>query len=310
MRQLKNLSITLAIWGGLTLLLVTQLAKAQVWLPIRGGINFGISGMALLQHQENSLTFLVVHDNKKAEEVRLATVTINNQPQPQYSPWKWSTNEELPIDLESLTTVPGQQELTFIALASSGKAYHFKVNTATKQVSLLKIFDLPATNKNSNFEGFSVQAIDGNLLAVWGHRGADQDPGVIYWGLLDLNRYEITQQGSHQLRVPWPVSSVRHISDLRVDQAGVLYISAATDPGDDGPFTSAVYIAGVFSVEGKQIAFRQNPNLVTLYHLENHKVEAIELVPGAGGGIFLGTDDENRGSSIFIRKDAFHLNLT
>lgn len=258
--------------------------------------------MALLEHQENSLAFLVVHDNKKAGETRLATVTIDKQTQPQYFPWQWSNNEELAIDLESITTVPGQKEPTFIALASSGRAYHFRANAAIKEVSLIKIFDLPPTSKNSNFEGFSLQEIDGNLLAVWGHRGEDQDPGIIYWGLLDLNKYEITQQGSHQLRVPWPVGPVRHISDLRVDQAGVLYLSAATDPGDDGPFTSAVYIAGVFSVQGKQISFRQNPNLVTLYHLDNHKVEAIELVPGAAGGVFLGTDDENKGSSIFSGK--------
>ncbi|MGQ4648867.1 hypothetical protein [Lyngbya aestuarii] len=102
----------------------------------------------------------------------------------------------------------------------------------------------------------------------------------------------------------WPVGPVRHISDLRVDQAEVLYLSAATDLGDDGLFTSAVYIAGVFSVQGKQISFRQNPNLVTVYHLDNHKIEAIELVPEAAGGVFLGTDDENKGSSIFSGKDS------
>ena len=80
---------------------------------------------------------------------------------------------------------------------------------------------------------------------------------------------------------------------------GFYYISAASDTGDDGPFQSAVYIAGKFNQQGNQIAFQQDSALFPLYRLDYHKVEAIELIPGGAGGIFLGTDDENMGSSIF-----------
>ncbi len=67
--------------------------------------------------------------------------------------------------------------------------------------------------------------------------------------------------------------NVRHVSDLKVDPAGVLFIAAATDPGDDGPFQSAVYVAGVFDVDDTGVALRQNSQLVSLSRFDAHKVE-------------------------------------
>ena len=93
--------------------------------------------------------------------------------------------------------------------------------------------------------------------------------------------------------------SLLHISDLKVDPTGVLFISSAKDPGNDGSFESAVYIADVFNSDRNQIRFRQNSELVPLYRFDEHKIEAIELVPGQTGGVIFGTDDENRGSSIY-----------
>jgi hypothetical protein len=145
-----------------------------------------------------------------------------------------------------------------------------------------------------------LQKINGQLLAVWAHRGEDKQPAIVYWGRLDLNTYQITQIGSARLEVPWPVSAVRHISDLKVDPTGILFITSATDNGDDGPFESAVYVAGAFEIRDQQITFRQNSQLVPLYRFKYHKFEAIELVPGQTGGVIVGSDDENMGSSVYL----------
>lgn len=301
MPQFKTLTLTLAMWGYFISSPLVQPTKAQEWLPVRGGINFGISGMAVLPEQDNLPSFLIVHDNKKKDEGRLAIVTIDNQGQTQYLPLEWLTKVESPIDLESVTTVPGQKS-SFMASTSFGQVYHFWLDAANNQVSIIKVFSLPNITEGINVEGFALQEINGKLLAVWAHRGQNQEPAVIYWGLLDLNKYEIIPQGSAKLTVPWPIGEVRHISDLKIDSAGAVYITSATDNGDDGPFISAVYVAGVFSFQSNQFTLKVNRDLVPLYRLGFHKVEAIELVSGATGGVFLGTDDENMGSSLWVER--------
>ncbi|WP_449419939.1 hypothetical protein [Phormidium nigroviride] len=278
------------------LLLIPQLAIAQMWRPVRGDILFNISGIALVNQQKETSSFLIVHDNKGKNQARLAIVTITGKEQAQYSPIDWPTNAELPSDLEGLTAVPGTS--SFMALASAGKVYHIQLTGDNKTVSVLKVFDLPNIPRGSNFESFALQNIDGQLLAIWAHRGQGAESAVIYWGTLNLATYQITQQGSAKLTVPFPTGNVRHISDLKIDAAGVVFVSAATDNGDDGPFDSAVYVAGSFSDRDRLFQFRQS--LTPLYHLPDHKIEGIELVPGASGGVVLGTDDENMGGSVFM----------
>ncbi len=282
------------------LLIISGQVWAQNWRPVRGGIPFGISGMALLEQQNNSLDFLIVHDNKQKNQGRLAIISIKGKNQPEYFPLKWPNNTELPIDLEALTFIPGKINSFFIALSSSGQAYYIKLERSKNTISLIKELDLPNIPQTSNFEAFALQNIEGKLVAVWGHRGEGEQPATIYWGLLDLSRYKITPIGDASLKVPFPSGNVRHISDLKVDPAGIVYITSASDPGDDGPFQSAVYVAGYIGSSGNKIAWRPNLRLVPLYRFDYHKVEAIELVPGAEGGVFVGTDDENLGSYVYI----------
>lgn len=298
MRQFPTFLITLAAW--VTFSLVPQPVLSQQWRPVRGGIAFGISGMVLLSQQSDSNSFLVVHDNKHKNQGRLAIITIKGEESPQYFPLKWPSNTPLPVDLESLTTVPGTSEPTFMAATSAGKVYHFRLNASKQSISILKVFDLPNIAKGSNFEGFAVQKIDEQLMGIWAHRGQDNDPAVLTWGRVDLNTYQITSISSVQLKVPFPVSAVRHISDLKVDSVGVLFISSATDNGDDGPFESAIYVAGAFGIREQQIIFRQNSQLVPLYRFKYHKIEAIDLVPGQNGGLVVGSDDENMGGAVYL----------
>ena len=298
MRIFSKLLITLA--AGAAFSLVPQSVLSQQWRPVRGGIQFGISGMSLLNQQNGSAAFLIVHDNKQDDLGRLAIITIKGEESPQYLPVKWPSGTPLAIDLESLTAVPGTSEPTFMAATSAGKVYHLRLDTSKQTISILKVFDLPKSPQGSNFEGFAVQKIDGQLLAVWAHRGENDDPAVLYWGRLNPNTYQITQIGSSKLKVPFPISAVRYISDLKVDSAGVFFISSATDNGNDGPFESAVYVAGSFDIREQKIAFRQNSQLVPLYRFKYHKVEAIELVPGRSGGLIVGSDDENMGGSVYL----------
>jgi hypothetical protein len=285
------------------LLLNSQKVAAAQWRPVKGGINFGISGMALIERKDNALDFLIVHDNKGKDEERLAIVSVKGKHQPEYVPLNSAKNLQelyLALDLEALTAVPTAPS-SFMALSSKGKVYYFRLGERKEESFLIRQFDLPNLPNKPNFEGFAVQEMNGKLLAAWAERGEGKKPGIIYWGTLDLPNYKITLNGSKSLTVPWPNSpDLRHVSDLKIDRSGIVYISSATDPGNDGPFTSAVYIAGVFVVNENEVLFQRNPDIFPLYRLDYHKVEAIELVPGANGGIIVGTDDENMGSWVYM----------
>jgi hypothetical protein len=280
------------------LLLISVQVWAQDWRPVRGGIPFGISGMALIEQQSHTLDFLIVHDNKQKNQSRLAIISIKGKNQPEYFPLNWPNNIELPIDLEALTSVPEKTKFSFIALSSSGKAYYIRLNPTNKTILILKEFNLPGIIQKNNFEAFGLQNIDGKLVAIWGHRGEGEQPGTIFWGMFDLAKYQITLAGSANLKVPFPSGNVRHISDIKVDPVGIVYITSASDAGDDGPFQSAVYVAGYLELRGNTIAWRQNSQLVPLYRSDYHKIEGMELVPGAEGGVIVGTDDENLGSYV------------
>ncbi len=81
---------------------------------------------------------------------------------------------------------------------------------------------------------------------------------------------------------------------MKVDEGGVLFAASASDPGDDGPLESAVYLGGVFTFEGPKLRFEPHPRLLRIRTFADHKIEGMELVPGTGGIIFA-TDDENFG---------------
>ncbi|MHC5934505.1 hypothetical protein [Nostoc sp.] len=298
MPRFLRLIINIVVLGAL--LLISQQVLAQDWRPVRGGIPFGISGIALIEQQSNSLDFLIVHDNKQKNQGRLAIISIKGKNQPEYFPLNWPNNIELPIDLEAITSVPEKTKFSFIALSSSGKAYYIRLNPANKTISVLKEFNLPGIIQGNNFEAFGLQNIEGKLVAIWAHRGERKQPATIFWGVLDLAKYQINLAGSANLKVPFPSGNVRHISDIKVDPVGIAYITSASDAGDDGPFQSAVYVAGYLGLHGNKIVWRQNPQFVPLYRSNYHKIEGIELVPGAEGGVVVGTDDENLGSYVYI----------
>lgn len=292
MPRFLRLIINIVVLGAL--LLISQQVWAQDWRPVHGGIPFGISGIALIEQQSNTLDFMIVHDNKQKNQGRLAIISIKDKRQPKYFPLNWPNNTELPIDLEALTSVPEKTKSSFIALSSSGKAYYIRLDSANKTISVLKEFSLPEIIQGNNFEAFGLQNIDGKLVAIWGHRGEGEQPATIFWGIFDLAKYQITIAGSANLKVPFPSGNVRHISDIKVDPVGIVYITS------DGPFQSAVYIAGYLGLRSDKIVWRQNSQFVPLYRSDYHKIEAMELVPGAEGGVVVGTDDENLGSYLYI----------
>ncbi|MGC9505311.1 hypothetical protein [Baaleninema sp.] len=297
----RSLQFALGTVGSIApTLFSTSPVFSQSWQPVRGSIQYGISGIAAIADTDAPLDFLVVHDNKREDEGRLAVLSLSEEGWPDYQPLAWPSETPLPVDLEALSAVPGTS--SFAAVESDGTVYHVSLDRETRQVSVLGQFDLPELPPGSNVEGFALQTVEERLLAVWGHRGNGEDPARLYWAIFDPQTYQFGEVASRELRVPYPGGSVRHISDLKLDAAGILYIAAASDDGNDGPFASAVYAIGVFDREGDTLNFLPSSG-IPLTSTRQHKVEALELTSGAEGGLFLGTDDESFGSFIWRSHD-------
>lgn len=277
-----------------SLLLASALlaCAADTWRPVRGGLLGGISDLALVEHTPDHSTFFIVHDNKALTDPRVGLITVSGSKPVVYRPLKWAFDKDC-IDLESITQLPGHPG-EFLALISRGIVYHIRLLPDRQTVETIGRFTLPDLPPDQNFEGLCVQKLDGHLLIAWADRGANERPGRLYFGELTLPGYKVTQEQSTTIRVPWPLHDVRHISEMKVDAGGVLFIASASDPGDDGPFESAVYLGGVFSFEGKRLRFKPHPEMLRVRTFADHKIEGMELVPGNGGIIFA-TDDENFG---------------
>lgn len=272
-----------------------------IWRPVQPGKRKGISGLAFIQKQDQVCQFLAVHDNKgDQDQPRLAVLGVPSQGPITYQALTWPTASSLPLDLEALASVPNTKT-EYVAVTSLGVVYHLQIDLPTNTVKILHTAQIPPGKKLSNIEGFSLQQMDDQLIAVWAHRGQDTNPAILFWGQYFPEQPKITVKDSIPFQVPWPQQNVRHISDLKIAPDGTLYITAASDPGDQGPFQSAVYGLGSspFHQAKPRAVQQQVPSTLTpLYRFPFNKVEAIALVHGKDGGIFVASDDEKFGSSL------------
>jgi hypothetical protein len=273
--------------------------KAYKWHSVGNSRDLNISGMALVEDNAERTVFLIVHDNKKKKERRAGTIRINAGQTPVYVPVDWS-GDKPPVDLEALTAIPDRPH-NFLALTSAGDVYHLEFDPAVNSIRVIRSFAIPSIPVGSNFEGVAFQKISGTSLIVWGDRGEDLKPGTLFWSRFDLETYTFGEIGSAFIKVPYPNSNVRHISDLKVDAEGRIFISSAADPGDDGPFASAVYTAGQLVLENSsRIGWQQAPALPQVFSIADRKIEAFEIVPGEKQKLAFGTDDENLGAAIYL----------
>jgi hypothetical protein len=261
-----------------------------------GGPLYTVSGLAFTgTGGRGDSRFLVVHDNKEPGEPHLGELTLGAGPL-RYRHLRWPRGETPPVDLESVSAIPDAPG-RFLALESRGRLFHLRFDGGAPDV--LHVSNLPGVAPGARFEGLSVQKLGGRLIIVWAHRGDGKHPGRIFWG--DYNPVEdaVTQQGEAEIVVPYPRGAgTRHVSDLRVDPAGILWVSACKGVGNEGPFHSAVYAIGTLETDADAIRFHINPMPTRLWTF-GHKVEAIELVPGRRGGVFFGADDEKKGGWVY-----------
>jgi len=275
-------------------------ANYSDWHVIGKDRQANISGMAMIEQTERRTSFIVVHDNKKKKQSRAGIVVIEGEKTSKFTTLDWLGND-VPDDLEAVTKIP---EVTngFMAFTSAGKVYQLELDQKNNSLQVIKSFTVPSIPENGNFEGFSLQRVGNVDLAVWAERGENARPATLFWSNFDLQTNAFTKVSSVSIKVPYPTANVRHISDVKVDPTGKVYISSAADPGDDGPFTSAIYLAGTFEFTNPStLTFTSPASLNQLFAVGNRKIEAFELLSEASGMVY-GTDDENLGSAVYLSK--------
>ena len=268
------------------------------WTSVGPAQARAISGLAVLGTTPVGVELLIVHDNKRAGEARLASMTLGRDPH--YTPLAWPAGSALPVDLEAITALPGAPG-QFLVATSAGKVNVIGVQDG--HVTALGAFTLPHLPPAATIEVLTVARINGVLVIAWGHRGAGLSRGRLYWGTFDPGARTIADVQSATVSVPYPNPidpRTRHISDLRIDPRGHLWSTATHDPGDNGPFASALYDLGVFRVSGSKVNFAMTTPLVPLETFSN-KVEALELLNG-GTTLVLGTDDEAAGGTVKVER--------
>jgi len=265
------------------------------WQFISGKRELAVSGISPTTDKDK---YLVVHDNKKKGQLRVGLIDIDADSL--YIGLDWPT-ETLPIDLEALSDIPGLEN-EYIAMGSWGFCYWIKLDLQSQTINLIKEFRIPGSGPPLNLENLIILGENDNLYVAWAHRGSDREESILYWGSISLfdEDIAISVKDSVFINIPWPLTAKRHMSDMDIDNNNTLWTSATSDPGDDGPYKSAIYTIGVFAIVKGKINFNISQSFTKQFVFEKNKVEALAVI---NNKIVFATDDENLGSAINISID-------
>ena len=253
----------------------------------------GVSGLA----QAGDTQWLAISDAKRAGEPRAVLLQRSASDGFQTQMLQWAGSE--PVDAEALSRIPGTAD-RFVAVTSKGD--WFVVQLTDETLRVMQQGTLPGRSAINELEGFSLAQLGDKLVAVWGNRGSDKAPGRLFWGECNSahGRLSFGPLQSAEIQLPWPKKDVRHISDLRLNSNGHLFVSSASDPGDQGPFASAVWDAGRLEFSGNSLVWRPLAAPIQLFRVgpNGHKIEAISS--DEHGHLVVASDDEAQGSAIRI----------
>ena len=163
-------------------------------------------------------------------------------------------------------------------------------------------------NERENFkiEGSStpVKAITRNLKVGFSyHPDFHVDWWVVILGdVLISNLVGIKKIISIMMKQKKSVGITKAVGQTFMDNNNILWTSATSDPGDEGPYKSAIYKIGLFEIVKENINFSILQSFPKQYVFEKNKVEALTFNDNK---IVFATDDENLGAAINISVDGY-----
>tara|TARA_B000000475_G_scaffold161673_1_gene130239 strand:+ start:692 stop:1543 length:852 start_codon:yes stop_codon:yes gene_type:complete len=261
------------------------------WRKVHGSRQFSISGVANFEKG-----FIVVHDNKKKDQPRISYLDKSFKIRKLIWP-----EPKLPYDLEALYRIPGYKN-KFITMESTGKAYLFYIDPFNFRIEVVHTFTLPGLSNKMNLEGFAIFNSAQGQIFLYGDRGSNKRNSTLITALYDPSNHNIYEVNKFEIELPIPKKSKRNIADLTIDINGGVWTSATSDPGNNGPFKTAIYQIGQMNNTGT-FDFNHPSLLNPLMVIENQKVEAMIF---DNGDLILMTDNENYGATYLRIKEAFN----
>ena len=274
----------------LIFLLIPTLLLSQPddeWKTIHGDRLYSVSGIAPFKEG-----YVVVHDNKKKNQPRVSYIDRELK----IHPVAWP-EAKLPYDLEAIVVIPGYDN-RFMLMESTGICYELTIDPTTLCTDLLHSFSLPELKGNMNLEGLTIYPSGQGLVFIYGDRGSDRRKSTLFTAFFDPNKKLFYKVSQFTFDLPKPKKHKRNIADLAIKGDGSIWTSATSDPGNNGPFTTAIYELGEIDHAGTFTPIHpelQKPIMV----FGGQKVEAMMFHKGY---LVFMTDNENFGAT-FKRMD-------
>ena len=257
------------------------------WQTIHGDRIYSVSGIAPFKEG-----YVVVHDNKKKNQPRVSYIDRELK----IHPVGWP-EAKLPYDLEAIVVIPGYDN-RFMLMESTGICYELTIDPTTLLTDLLHSFSLPELKGNMNLEGLTIYPSGQGLVFIYGDRGSDRRKSTLFTAFFDPKKRSFYEVNQFTVDLPKPKKHKRNIADLAIKMDGSIWTSATSDPGNNGPFTTAIYELGEIDHAGTFTPIHpelQKPIMV----FGGQKVEAMMF--HKGHLVFM-TDNENFGAT-FKRMD-------
>ena len=252
------------------------------WVQLHDDPEFTISGVAQFNNG-----YIVVHDNKIMGQARVSFINNKNE----FNQLVWPQNT-LPYDLEGLARLP-DSENQFIMMESTGTCYRVLIDSVHFKITIINIFELPMLKEDMNLEGINVFKNDSYYKIAYGDRGSNIKESILFTADYNPSTDSISNIDTYTINLPRPEYHKRNIADLAIDNRSVLWTSATSDPGDNGPFETILYKLGEFNPAGKFSQYKKNK---PSFSFSGQKVEAMVFYKSQ---LILMTDNENFGSTFY-----------
>ncbi|MEG3629954.1 hypothetical protein [Streptomyces poriticola] len=208
----------------------------------------------------------------------------------------------VPNDLESIARLPGRNEALLVESNADGDDPDPTIYLARwdqdLQVSIAGSVPWPSTPQPLvNVEASAVATVRGHDYFVYAERAEGSDTTLVNMTRLTVGRDGRITFGTEWVSVPFTAAQppgARPASGLDIDGEGNLFISSAYDPGDLGPFDSAVHRAARIRPGGPLGAELVPARPQLLARSSGLKVEGVALVTGSFP-VFISDDDEDYG---------------